>query len=96
MSLGNLVIQGQDSSEGQLTIRGYTTTEAFRLMKGNTGGGFDRTFALDAYGKPWISNTISTAGSVTINKPTGRVRVPNGSTSITVTNSLVTANSFVF
>lgn len=42
------------------------------------------------------STYASTTGDTTINKPMGRVLFVTGGTSITVTNSLVTANSNVF
>ena len=42
------------------------------------------------------SEVATTNGNVTINKPMGRVLLAAGVTSVTVTNSLVTADSNVF
>jgi hypothetical protein len=42
------------------------------------------------------SEVASSDGNATINKPMGRVLLAAGATSVTVTNSLVTANSNVF
>ena len=42
------------------------------------------------------SEVASSTGNATINKPMGRVLLTAGVTSVTVTNSLVTANSNVF
>ena len=42
------------------------------------------------------SEVASSTGDATINKPMGRVLLTAGVTSVTVTNSLVTANSNVF
>ncbi len=44
-----------------------------------------------------LQSEVSTVnGNATINKPTGRVLLAAGVTSVTVTNSLVTANSNIF
>ena len=42
------------------------------------------------------SETAATSGSVTINKPMGKCNVVTGTTSVTITNSLVTADSCVY
>ena len=42
------------------------------------------------------SEVATVNGNATINKPTGRVLLAAGVTSVTVTNSLVTANSNIF
>lgn len=58
-------------------------TEYMRL---SGTGGFALTSTITA---------VSTTGNQTINKPCGRVNIAAGGTTITVTNSLVTANSIV-
>jgi hypothetical protein len=42
------------------------------------------------------SETAATSGNVTINEPMGKCNVLTGATSVTITNSLVTADSCVF
>jgi|TARA_R110000851_G_C13063350_1_gene564185 hypothetical protein len=42
------------------------------------------------------SETAATSGNVTINKPMGKCNVVTGTTSVTITNNLVTADSCVF
>ena len=42
------------------------------------------------------SETAATSGDVTINKPMGKCNVVTGTTSVTITNNLVTADSCVY
>lgn len=51
---------------------------------------------MDNTGITLNSEVASSTGNVTINKPMGRCKVAAGVTSVTVTNSLVTANSNIF
>ena len=67
-----------------------TWSDIAAAINHNTAEGLDKTNIQLSSG-----NAAST-GAVTINKPTGRVLFITGGTSITVTNSLVTANSNLF
>lgn len=63
---------------------GAAAAERFRIT--NLGG-----FVVNS-----TNTTAGTTGDQTINKPSGTVNIATGNSSITVTNSLVTANSLVF
>lgn len=63
---------------------GAVAAERFRIT--NLGG-----FVVNS-----TNTTAGTTGDQTINKPSGTVNIATGNSSITVTNSLVTANSLVF
>lgn len=96
----NATISGNQTVSGTQTVTGNQTLSANATITGNlkpnsngvsllgSGGlGFKELF-LD------YTNT-ATVGNVTINKSSGRVNVAAAATNITVTNSLVTANSHV-
>ncbi len=46
--------------------------------------------------QPTTTTTVGTTGNQTINKPTGTVNIAAAGTTVTVTNSLVSATSLVF
>lgn len=81
--------QGTDSNTGLALSGKGTGSLSLRAGNGTTmlsvsNGG------ISAY------SDSQTGASPTVNRPAGVVRVANGATSVTVTNSLVTANSHVF
>lgn len=100
------------SLSGQLTIgtvsSGTGIARSLRLLAGGnsvtwSGSAFspvvisDLGLALTPWKRIYIDSTnTATVGAVTINKAAGRVNMPAGAGSMTVTNSLVTAASHVF
>lgn len=100
---GNMVLQSLDLANNAgfyplASLRGPGRGSDQQLIRGmvqNTGGGYELGFALTHRGHLLLDSEVNTSGSCTINRPCGRVRIPNGQTSIVVTNNLVTANSMV-
>lgn len=82
------------------TISDTTTGISARWlwMTRDTGGTMTERFAIEGTGALTAPSTITavgTTGNQTINKPIGRVNIAAAGTTVTVTNSLVTANSIV-
>lgn len=103
---GNAIFKGSVTTatiNAPATLVDFKTSNTTRLELGNTyftgiGAG---AMLLGLAGNGWkqlyidYTNT-ATVGAVTINKAAGRVNLAAAGTSLTVTNSLVTANSHIF
>lgn len=75
-----------------------TTTNAASILINAAPTGATNNYGLFNFGKEGFDATMTaggTTGNQTINKPAGSVNIAAGQSSVTVTNSVVTANSIV-
>lgn len=71
-----------------------TLTNKYALFVGGGRVLFDGPVALNA--APVVYADTQTGATPTVSRPAGVVRVPNGATTVTVTNTLVSATSLIF
>jgi hypothetical protein len=81
-------------------VTGVDNSDAdkFKIASANTSFASGVVMELTVDGGVGLNGTITPGGTTTtqiINKPVGRVNAPAGATSVTVTNSLVTASSVI-
>lgn len=71
-----------------------TITNAYALFVDAGRALFDDAVVLNAV--PVVYSDTQTGATPTVSRPAGVVRVPNGATTVTVTNTLVSATSLIF
>ena len=71
-----------------------TITNAYALFVGGGRVLFDGAVVLNAV--PVVYSDTQTGATPTVSRPAGVVRVPHGATTVTVTNTLVSATSLIF
>lgn len=93
-------ITGDLFIDGNLSITGPVTSEGDSLFQNiHATGSIEADNGASIHGDLSVDKTITNAGTTgnrTINTISGTVNFAAGATSLTVTNSLVTANSIVF
>jgi hypothetical protein len=90
-----LTVVGETTLIGSLNATGgitSTTLTANNIISSNMTGGSGYFNSLNLS----YSSSTGSAGTVTSNTSRGKIMIPSGSTSATVTNNLVTVNSSVF
>lgn len=86
-----------DNTAGELVRFTGSSAGGVGSMKPGTTGAFSLGAAALGWSALYLDYTnTATVGNVTINKPSGRVNLGAGGTTLTLTNSLITAASHIF
>lgn len=100
--VGSVQLKGRAANAGAETAlvfgNGATLADTQALAQFRNGNLFSSTKVVEimSTGKMLFANAdAGVAGDVTINQPTGKSAIANGAGSITLTNSLITAASFL-